>query len=76
MMNHRHIGDIFLSARDESQEVVAYIGELLRETWMAKLKQDFPGRQFTVEFPRQFDIALVDPSITFYSGPPDGGPRS
>jgi hypothetical protein len=70
MMNHRHVGDIFLSAPSPSQEAVACVGELLRETWTAKLTRDFPGRQFTVELPRQFDIKLVDPSITFYSGPP------
>lgn len=69
ILNHHHLEDLFPATLEPSYELLAYVGQLLKETWAAKLAHDFPDREFIVEFPEQFDIDTDNPYITFYSKP-------
>ena len=66
MLNHLHIHDLFFDGTEPepNHALVAYIGNLLRETWATKLALDFPDRVFDVHFPERFDNAIDNPSIT------------
>lgn len=50
-VNHRHIMDLFGNPCSEaSAEEISYLGNLLSETWKAKLKAEFGNRKFEVRF--------------------------
>ena len=67
MMNHLHISDLFQDRAPKSRDVVLALGRLLKETWAAKLAQDFPSRSFVVSFPDDFETDhLEEYEITFY----------
>ena len=66
VINHQHILDLFPIAPEPNQALVAYLGNLLKEMWAAKLRLDFPGRLFVVDFPQEFDLAVDNPDITFW----------
>ena len=42
-------------------------GMTLKDMWTAKLRRDFPDREFVVSFPEEFDPEVDDPEITFYT---------
>ena len=69
VMNHRHILDLFSGQDAEpTRPQVVYLGRLLREIWTAKLKKDFPDRQFIVSFPEEGSESLLDYEISIYLG--------
>lgn len=51
-----------LFARADSDELLVSVAEVLQETWGAKLRRDFPGRQFGFEFYRDAE----EPTLTFF----------
>jgi hypothetical protein len=66
-MNHMHIVDLLpVSVDKPTQSLVLLFGGLLRETWEAKLKRDFPTRHFFVSFLLEEREILTDYEITFY----------
>jgi len=67
MLNHRHLEELFLAAPDPTPEMTRQFGRVLREMWMAKLAQDFPGQRFVVSVSEG-----EDPEITFCSERRDG----
>jgi len=67
VLNHRHLFDLFLSSAEPSGELVHLFGRLLKDMWTAKLRRDFPDREFIVSFPEEFDPEVDDPEITFYT---------
>ncbi len=67
VMNHRHVADIFsASGREPARHQVVYLGRLLREMWAAKLRRDFPEKEFVVAFHEEHSENLLDYEITFY----------
>ena len=50
-VNHRHIVDLFGNPCSEvCAEEIAYLGNLLSQTWKAKLKAEFDDKEFEVPF--------------------------
>jgi hypothetical protein len=67
VVNHQHIVDIFPNVQsDLTEDVILYIGRLLKQTWAAKLKQDFPSKNFSISFPEDDITDLTDYEITFF----------
>jgi len=67
VMNHVHIVDVLpASVELPTRDLVVAFGRLLQETWSTKLRRDFPGRQFCVDFPSEELEDLLDYEITFY----------
>jgi len=68
MVNHQHISDLFMNGSPEgTAEQLNYLGEVLKETWQAKLNLEFPDRRMVVDFyPAKADD-LVAAQITFYT---------
>ena len=66
-MNHRHICDLLpCPERETTREQITSVGNLLRETWSAKLRNDFPGERFTVQFSEDYREDLIDYYITLF----------
>ena len=66
-MNHRHILDLLPEdVQDPTRELILAFGRLLRDVWRAKLRQDFPDREFVVSFPEDYSEELIDYEITFW----------
>ena len=67
VINHRHITDLFLNAKDEpTPEQVEYLGKLLQKIWALKLQSDFPLSGIQVEFYWHDREATDDAQITVY----------
>ena len=67
VMNHRHILDLFPDvSEDPSEELIVYLGRLLKDMWAAKLARDFPERRIIVSFPEDPGDDLLDYEITFF----------
>jgi hypothetical protein len=67
VMNHRHVLDLFCNGNPEpTREMVLYVGRLLRDTWQAKLKHDFPARTFRVSFTEEHCEDLLQYEVTFF----------
>jgi hypothetical protein len=77
VMNHVHIIDIIFESFDgPTFEQAVYLGRMIKEMWSTKLKRDYPGREFVVEF---FEATVVDDQvdatdfeITFYAADKEG----
>lgn len=67
VLNHRHLFDLFPNGTEPSGELVRLFGMMLRDMWSAKLRRDFPDREFVVSFAEDFDLEVDDPEITFYT---------
>lgn len=66
MLNHRHIVDYFKSENNININQLIFVGEILKETWFIKLKQDFPDKRFIVEFKEGDLNNLTGYYVTFY----------
>jgi hypothetical protein len=69
VMNHVHILDLFNDMYSEpkpTRELILYVGRLIKETWLAKLKRDFPNRKVTVSFPEQHCDDLMQYEVSFF----------
>jgi hypothetical protein len=68
VLNHRHILDLFSRSHHEppTQEIVLYVGRLMKDILQAKLSRDFPNRKVTVIFAEDGVGELVDYQITFF----------
>jgi hypothetical protein len=68
VINHRHIVDLFSRSQHDppTQDVVLYIGRLIKEIWQTKLSHDFPGREITVTFPDDALKDILEYEITFF----------
>lgn len=67
VINHEHLLDIHGNNGSEATEVqLRYLGRILKETIGAKLKIDYPNRQFEVAFNDEPNLALPDYEITFW----------
>ena len=66
--NHIHVLHLF-GTELPTRELVLYVGRLLKEVWQVKLQRDFPDRKFTVSFPEEDDLELIDYEITFFQQP-------
>lgn len=67
VVNHLHIRDIhYVGCPDASPEHFVYLGNVLKEIYMAKLNAEFPGRSFVVEFHEPSNGDLAEYQITFY----------
>jgi len=66
VMNHIHVLDLFSNAPSPSRELVRYLGQLIKETWTAKLLRDLPNRRFNVSFyPEGATSDLIQYEVTF-----------
>ena len=63
VLNHRHLSHLFMRAPEPHDALLDHLGNVLRDTWAAKLRQDFPDREFVVTFNSRHD----DREITFCS---------
>ena len=74
-VNHKHVLDLFgrpdARGKAPSQELVIYVGRLLRDIWQAKLGHDFPNRRIIVEFFPERSENLDDYQLTFYEKSPE-----
>jgi hypothetical protein len=67
MLNHRHIHDFFLNAKEKpTRAATIFIGRLLKEIWGLKLSHDFPKRKFVVSFPEDYSDQLIDYEVSFF----------
>ena len=67
VMNHLHIADTHYSnCPDISRERVVYLGQTLRDIYIAKLAWQFPDRSFTVCFDDSERDNLTDYQLTFF----------
>ena len=65
-VNHRHIADLFEEGQSASHEWLIALGRTLKQCWAAKLRLDFPERQFEVQFNETLAVNSTDYEITFY----------
>jgi hypothetical protein len=66
-MNHRHICDMLpCPERATTRGQITSVGKLLRETWSAKLRNEFPAEGFTVRFSEDYSEDLIDYYITLF----------
>ena len=71
MLNHEHLIDLFDARNSPTQpEKLAYLGAVVCDMWLAKLKTDFPEKAFTVELFTNPVDGIGDWLITFYQRPP------
>jgi hypothetical protein len=66
VMNHIHMADLHVNADPPNEAQLRHLGQVLRETHIAKLKLDFPDRQFEVHFPDEAGLDLLDYELTFW----------
>jgi hypothetical protein len=67
VMNHGHVLDLFSNANPKpTREMILYVGRLLRDTWRAKLKRDFPDRKIRASFPEEHCEGLLQYEVTFF----------
>lgn len=67
VLNHVQITDLFLNAPDEPSDAqVEYLGMLLKDIWLLKLRRDFPHLDIQVDFYWHDREALDDAQITVY----------
>jgi len=67
VMNHQHILQLFQNESDDpSEDLIVYLGRLLRDMWSCKLARDFPERNIVVSFPEEKVGDLLNYEITFY----------
>jgi hypothetical protein len=70
VMNHQHVADMLMGMFNEgvrpSREQVLYLGRVLREMWLAKLKRDFPQLEAVVILTEEFQGDLNCYEITVF----------
>jgi hypothetical protein len=67
VMNHLHVLNVLpASVQSPTRDLVVAFGRLLQDAWSTKLRRDFPGREFCVDFPSEELEDLLDYEITFY----------
>ena len=68
VMNHLHISDIqFYDCADISKDKIKLLGQVLKETYEAKLKQQFPNQPCIVEFHEpENEEELTEYQISFW----------
>lgn len=67
LLNHLHLLDTHhVGCPGATPEKLEFLGETLRDMWMAKLTQDFPGVKFIVELLGNPSSDLFDYQITFH----------
>ena len=68
VMNHLHIADIqHYGCEDISKDKIVLLGNTLREIYEAKLRWQFPGREFVVSFPEpENEEDLIAFELTFF----------
>lgn len=66
VMNHIHMVDLHVNSPGANEAQLRYLGRVLKETHLAKLKSDFPDRRFVVDFPDEPGLDLVDYELTFW----------
>jgi len=67
VLNHFHIATLRRGDDDEaSEERVLHIGNVLKQIYIAKLKMNFPDREFEVVFDDTPGKDLMDYDLTFY----------
>ena len=65
VMNHQHILDLFCHAADTATAAqLVYLGRVLKDIFLVKLKHDFPGRTFEVQFDEGPFDQLIDYQVT------------
>jgi hypothetical protein len=65
--NHIHLVDLhYAGSPDASVERIIFLGNVLKQTYAAKLAADFPGRRFVVDFYEPADQQLGEYQLTFY----------
>ena len=69
MVNHEHLVDLFEQRHGEAEpdpEKLIYLGKVVRDMWAAKLKLDFPNRNFNVDLYVSEQSDIGEWLITFY----------
>ncbi len=65
LLNRRDISELFdIPPTDPSPRLLCEAGNMLRELWDSRLKQEFPDRKFVVCF--QYALPICE--ITFFQG--------
>jgi hypothetical protein len=68
VMNHLHLGTFLADeGHDPTHEQVMYLGNLLKETWSAKLGLDYPGQAVMVTFAGGEAADLRAYELTFWT---------
>jgi len=68
VLNHTHILDLFSWEKQEEMvvEQVKFLGEKMKEMYQAKLKFEFPNKEFEVVFNGKEDLEdLIDYEVSF-----------
>jgi hypothetical protein len=75
MLNHIHLIDLLFERNNpttpEQPEQMAYLASVLRDMWAAKLKLDYPDKDYIVELQITEPENLFDWLITFYRRTPE-----
>ncbi len=64
VINHFHLTDLHFKDAHESQ--ILYLGRILKQTYEAKLKLEFPDRTFMVIFNDEPGLDLLSYELTFW----------
>jgi hypothetical protein len=65
-VNHLHILDIHHGCIYATAERLSYVGSVLKEIYECKLRRDFPGKKFKVEFTEGDADNLEGYELTFF----------
>lgn len=66
VINHRHIVDFFQQDTNFNLNQIKFVGKILKESWIIKLKYEFPNKSFSVEFYEGDSDNLTGYYLTFY----------
>ena len=67
VMNHLHILDLFSNESEGTAEnLIVFLGGLLKDVWACKLARDFPNRNIVVDFAAEGKGSLLNYEITFF----------
>jgi hypothetical protein len=67
VMNHVHMADIHHNAVEEPNEAqLRYLGRILKEIHEVKLRSDFPGLRFEIDFNDEPGLDPVDYQMSFW----------
>ena len=69
VLNHWHIADLHHDGASATKAQLRYLGRILKEIHEVKLRLDFPGRSFVVDFNDEPGPEFIDYQLTFWQVP-------
>lgn len=68
VLNHRHLAEMLFNSHSiPTIPKLLHFGEILKQSWLCKLRLDYPGLEFVVTLTEGNSESPTDITITFYS---------